>query len=243
MYIMDDSCQFFVMCDSGTYDCHTSTTQPVIMTTSSTLSPSPTSTQVPTQTPPPMTTTTPTTTQQDTDPTTPQQEPEPTPPKGTDPVQGRDQSTPTTIEPSTTDPVSVGPPDTSGNPVNAGLAGGLAVLGLVMGVTLTMVIALLVVRRKSHSNADLHDNIDLHGTIQKQRFLPLLILPVPLMVRERPLHTSLPPHMWERMILQHQRMNAILPHASHHPHIHVCTSNKTCSSHRTRPTSHLQAFQ
>ena len=149
------------------------------MSTPSTPSPSPTSTQVPTQTPPPITTTTPATTQQETDPTTPQQQDtdpttpqqqdtDPTTPQGTDPwpVQGLDQSTPTTIEPSTTDPVSVGPPDTSGNPVNAGLAGGLTVLGLatlVMAVTLTMIIALLVVRRKSHSNVDLHDNIDLHG--------------------------------------------------------------------------------
>ena len=143
------------MCDSGTFDCPTSTTQPVIMTTPSTPSPSPTSTQVPTQTPPPITTTTPTTPQQELDPTTTQE--------GTDPVQGPDQSTPITIEPSTTAPVSVRPPDTSGNTVNvAGLAGGLAVLGLaiVMAVTLTMVIALLAVRRKSHSNVDIHDNLE-----------------------------------------------------------------------------------
>ena len=44
---------------------------------------------------------------------------------------------------------------------------GLAALGLatlVMAVTLTMVIALLAVRRKSHSNADLRDNLeDLYG--------------------------------------------------------------------------------
>ena len=59
-------------------------------------------------------------------------------PQGTDPVQGPDQSTPgpITIEPSTTDPVSIAPPDTSGNHVNAGRASGLAILGL---ATLAMV--------------------------------------------------------------------------------------------------------
>ena len=157
--------------------------------TPSTPSPSPTSTQVPTQTPPPITTTTPiipqqdtdldptTPQQQDTDPTTPQQDTEPTTPQqqetcadpttpkatspqGTDPVQGPDQSTPTTIEPSTTDSFFVGPPDTSGDPVNAGLAGGLAVLGLATLVMAVTLIALLVVRRKSHSNVDLHDNLE-----------------------------------------------------------------------------------
>ena len=198
LHIMDDSFQFFVMCDSGTYDCHTSTTQPVVMMTSSTPSPSPTSTQVPTQTPPPITTTTPTTTQQDTDPTTPQQQDtDPTTPQqeGTDPVQGPDQSTPTTIEPSTTDPA---PPDTSGNPVNAGLAGGLAVLGLatlVMAVTLTMVIALLAGRRKSHSNDDLHDNIDLHGNDSYNTKTEILAIANPACTShgERETSTHLPP--------------------------------------------------
>ena len=144
---------------SGTFDCPTSTTQPAIMMTTSTPSPSPTSTQVPTQTPPPITTTTPAIPQQELDPTTTQEGTD-----LTDQVQGPDQSTPTTIEPSITAPVSVRPPDTSGNAFDvAGLIGGLAVLGLatlVMAVTLTMVIALLAVRRKSHSNVDLHDNLE-----------------------------------------------------------------------------------
>ena len=44
----------------------------------------------------------------------------------------------------------------------AGLVGGLVVLGLatlVMAVALTMVIALLVIRRKSRSNDDLYENL------------------------------------------------------------------------------------
>ena len=84
-------------------------------------------------------------------------------------------------------------------------------------------------------------------TMPKQRFYPLLmstwtpILPVPLIEIGRPLHTSLPPHMWERTILQHQQMNVILPHISHRPHMY--TSNKTRSSHRTKPTSYLKTSQ
>ena len=199
---MDDSYQLFVMCDSGTYVCPTSTTQPVIMTTSSTPPPSPTSTQVPTQTPPPITTTTPATPQQELDPTIPQQqetipqqELEPTSPQGTDPDLGTDQSTPTTIEPSTTDP---GPPDITGNPVSAGLAGGLTVLGLatlVMAVTLTTVIALLVVRRKSRSNVDLHDNIDLHGNDAYNTKTEILAIANPASTShgERETSTHLPP--------------------------------------------------
>ena len=81
----------------------------------------------------------------------------------------------------------------------------------------------------------------------KQRFYPLPmstlipIMPVPLIETGRPLHTYLSPHMWVRIILQHQRMNVTLPHISHCPHVY--TSNKTQSSHRTKPMSHLETSQ